>query len=822
MSYRGSIGVGIAMLSTALLSCELLLTRIFSVVIWYHFAFFAISVALFGTGAAAIVVHLGQRRVAEARTSLALTISCIALGWVIFGLDHFLIHFPPDWFGTSAPTFFPTLTGRLLLVFAATAAPFFVGGLAISLAMTRYARHIHRLYFWDLLGAGLGCVIVIPLLSWLGGPLALVVSAVLALLSALPFATTTERPRRLSAIALVSVGLFGLGAATSPTTGALEIRVAKGVRLSDVRPELNLWNSFSMVTVLPATGFVGWGLSPNYRGPIPPQKTLVIDMNALTTLTRFDGDLESIRYATFDLSAMVYRIRPAPRRVCVVGAGGGKDVLAALAAGAEKVTAVEINPLIVEDVVRGKYREFTGDLYGRPDVEAVVDDGRGFLRRTSERFDVVLLSMVDTSAATAAGAYTLTENSLYTSDALSDFLDRLTPDGILEVSTASLPELSVGARLVAVARQAVLAHGGDPSRAVAVLRSPWLGTSEAILNAVLVKPSGLSDAEVATLDKAARQLGFSVAYLPGRPLASPSPEVGWMHQILGERDDAALGARMRSWPMDVSAVDDDRPFFFYQNWLADFPRALITTKRQHLFGNGLVILAKVVVIAAAMVLAFLLLPLVFARRRLRQSGTGLAADLSFVACLGAGFMFLEIGLLQRFSLYLGQPTHTLAVVLFVLLVAGGVGSRSYPRWAARRGAASLSWLLFAVAAGSAAMALLTPSLLSHTVVWGSGPRAALTALLIAPLGWLMGAPLPTALRSVADRSAERIPWLWSINSATSVLGGILATLTSLHAGITVTFLVGGGFYLGALALWGRVAPARPAADIEPDGAISSS
>ena len=213
----------------------------------------------------------------------------------------------------------------------------------------------------------------------------------------------------------VAIGAF------ASASGSLSVKIAKQIDLRRYPPEFDAWNSFSQVTVLPVSHFSGWGRSPAYHGAPAQQKSLYIDLGAMTTLTRFDGSFDSVEYALYDLSAFVFRARPSPDEVCIIGAGGGKDVLAALAAGSHRVTAVEINSLIVDGVMRGKFREFTGGLYSRPDVEVHVEDGRSFVRRTSRRFDVLQLSMVDTSAATAAGAFALTENSLYTTDAFADF-----------------------------------------------------------------------------------------------------------------------------------------------------------------------------------------------------------------------------------------------------------------------------------------------------------------------------------------------------------------------------------------------------------------
>ncbi len=806
--YTRDVGIGVGLLSAALMSTELVLTRIFSVVLWYHFAFFVISVALFGSAAAALFVHLRQPKLAPERTGDHLALASSVLALVIVGVDIALIHLTPDWFGG---TIFTRLTWKLLGLFIMAAAPFFAGGFAIALAMMRHAKSAHDLYFWDLFGAGAACLLVIPLLGAFGGPRAMLGCALLATGAAVLFARGAQSKKRSFTIASVAAGLVIAVAALDPSLGLLRIRVAKGINMDPALIEFNEWNSFSMVTVGPGAGFRGWGVSPKYQGDIPEQKTLVIDLNAMTTITRFDGSLEGAQFTSHDLSAVVYRSRPSPEDVCIIGAGGGKDVLAALAAGAKAVTAVEINPLIVEKVVRGQYKEYSGGLYDRPDVHVVVDDGRSFVRGTDQRFDVLLLSMVDTSAATAAGAYALTENSLYTVDAFNDFFGALKPGGVFTVSSVTLPGLAVGARLASIARTALVARGSDPARSVIVVATPWMGLGDATMYDFLIKPDGFTDAEVEKLATQVDELGFRRVYFPGR--GEPVDfESAMMHVALRQTDSAKFQEQLERWPIDISPTTDDRPFFFYQNRLRDMFRAMFSFEQTHLFGNGLAIVAKVVAVATLLVGAFLLVPLFFGRREVRAGRGSPAADLGYVACLGLGFMFVEIAFLQRFAFYLGQPVYTLAVVLFTLLIGGSFGSRwlasgDLPALGKRVPRAILALVGYAVVLGTVSGAVFEATRALPTTA-----RALVAAVMLLPMGMLLGVPFPAGLRAIGERAGTRIPWLWSINGAMSVLASTLATVVALHAGITMSLWVGLAIYLVALALCRTVFAPEPASE----------
>lgn len=799
-----SVSLGVGLTSLALMHTQIVLTRIFSVVVWYHFAFFAISVALLGLSASAIAVQIAAPRLGRERTPLVLAVTALTFAASIPLLGVLVLRATPDWFGAGLQASITTFTPKLLAVFLATTLPFFVGGFAISLALSAWPRAIHRNYAYDLGGAALACALVIPVLDHLGGPKALLVSSAFAALSAPAFAlasTATARARAVTRAAVAGALVVGAGVLGS-TASAFEVRVAKGIDLSNMVPEFSRWNSFSLVTVFPSWNFHGWGTSPVFPLPVPDQRALVIDMNAFTPLLAFDGDFTKVAFTRFDLSAFAFTLHPHLERTCIVGAGGGKDVIASLAAGARHVTAVEVNPLIATDVMRGSYAGFTGRLYDRPDVTLVVEDGRSFLRRSSERCDVILISMVDTSAATAAGAYALAENTLYTAEAFGDFLDHLAPGGIFTVSSISLEGLAAGARFAAVARAALAARGMEASDRVAVVQTPWLAMgSGATMNNVLVKPSGFSDTERKALTETVQRLGFRTAYAPGEPApAAGAPELTWIHETLVEKDETALAQARETWPLDVSPIDDDRPYFFYQNRLRNAFSALASRGDTHLFGNGLVVLLKVLVAATLMVVACIVGPLFWMRRKTAARAPLARWDLLFVACLGLGYMFVEIGLIQRFLPYLGTPTHALTAVLLVLLLAGGAGARFFGDASTR----VKQRLFFALVAYAAVVAFLFPHVAHATQGLTLGARAIIVAICLAPLGTMMGVPLPSGLAAMRARDESRIPWLWGVNGATSVLGSVVATLGSMHAGISALLAAGIALYGAVALIWPKL------------------
>lgn len=794
-----AVGVGIALISACLLMAEVALTRVFSVTIWYHFAFLAISVALFGTGAAAVGLYVAQNRLDPERTGRDLGLSSLVLSGVILVSELVLLQVSSGWSSSLLGE-----TGKLLTIFCASSAPFLVGGFTVGLAMTRHSANIHALYFWDLLGAALGCLLVIPAMDAVDAPRVLAATAVLAAVAGAALSTSSPGSgwkvgtKAGAGLAVAVLALVVLA------PGVFRVRHAKGERIEDRHPEFTRWNSYSMVSVMPDEHFRGWGMSPRFAGKIPEQKSVFIDLNAMTTLTRFDGDFDKVRHGLHDATAFVHTVRPAAPSVCVIGAGAGKDVLAALTSGAKHVTAAELNPLIAEGVVRGAYRDFDGGLYDRADVTLRLGDGRATVRAATEKFDLVHLSMVDTSASTAAGAYVLSENSLYTIEAFRDYLEHLTPGGMLSVSSVSLPGLAVGERLVALARASAQATGGDPASSVLVISTPWLALPSATLFNVIVKRGAFTPDELARAHAGADRMGFRLAYVPGRA-PGPGPEAV-MALILTSTDEKALQAAMDTWPVDVSATTDDRPFFFYQNRMRDLASLMVPSSATmpFPFGNGLFILAKVLLVSLVMVGACIVLPLVIAARR-EQGATGRARDIAYVTLLGVGFMAVEIAMVHRVTLYLGRPSDGLAVVLFVLLSGGAVGSaRSAVSDPVVRRKRLLGVLIALVVYLSLAFQSgLFVRVLDHTGAWAIGVRIAIACAFLAPLGVLLGVALPTWLAGVSVRAPARIPWLWGVNGATSVLGSVLATLVAMHAGISGSLWLGVGAYAMALVLAAR-------------------
>jgi spermidine synthase len=780
---------GVSLVSAALLMTELALTRIFSVTMYYHFAFLAISIALFGLSASGVYVFLTRRLLA--RWSAGHVLATHALAYAVLTTASLAVLLR---LRVGLNYSFHNLV-LMLAIYALAALPFFAGGSVLSLAVSRLSARINLVYAADLGGAALGCLLLLPMLNGLGAPGVIFATAVLGALAACCFAPAGGRRRFVSAAALIVALAVAAHAAGLVTFDVSNTKGHVGDRIL-----FSKWNSFSRVAVYDRQ-HGDWSLSPRYKGPIPATRFMDIDSAASTPILNFRGNLADANYLRYELTALAYRLKEpaagrgskAPFTALVIGPGGGRDLLSALVFGASHVDGVEINPIIARDVMLGQFRDFSGNLYQDPRVTVYVEDGRSFVRRSDAKYDVIQASLVDTWAATAAGAYTLTENTLYTVEAFNDYLDHLNDDGVLTVTRWVFD----GLRLVSLAQEACARRGWDAAKRLAIVQQGRVAT-------FLLKKSPLTEAEIGTLRAAARELEFDILYLPASEgsVTADLPRGADPSQEPGPADYARLIlARDRqafydSYPLDIRPTTDDRPFFFHTTKLKD--QTSVAFGRAMLFGNGLSALMTLMAISGVLVLLFVLGPLAVTGRDLL--GSRWMGWLLYFGLLGAGFMLIEVALLQRFVLLLGHPVYSLTVTLFSLLVGGGLGSflsRHFPD-------AALQRRLLAVLAGLVVVAVFgvvaLPALIAAGIGLPLAARIAATAALLIPAGVLMGVPLPAGVRMLSARRPELIPWVWAINGALSVVGATVAVFIAMNWGFSVTLLVGAGCYVLAASV----------------------
>jgi hypothetical protein len=649
---------GLFLVSFATLCFEILLTRIFSVTLWYHFAFIAVSVAMFGMTAGALAVYLRPAWFPAERTAAAMGWSAAGFGLTLAAsvLAHLALP-------TSSPL-------RLSVTYAVTVVPFFFSGVCVCLALTRYPAAANRLYAVDLAGAALGCGGYVALLSVMDGISAVFATAALAVAAGFVFLPGDRKAQRQACAVLLAFACLITAASNVAFLQKQPLVRFAWVKVGpEYPPVFERWNAFSRITVhkdAPDTPVL-WGASPALQaGRTVNQAWLRMDALAGTVLTEFKGDLREVDYLRYDITNVAHHLRPGGRTL-VLGAGGGRDVLSALVFGAPQVVAVEINGVIL-DTVNRRFGDFTGHLDRLPGVTFVHDEARSWVQRSSDRFDVIQASWIDTWAATAAGALALTENSLYTLEAWQSFLDRLSPRGLLTFTRAyEENDPREAARLASLARSALAARGvAEPGRHLMLVVNRNLHGAPVRGNAtIVVSASPYTPADVARMRSICDRLGFRLAVARG--LRDQAEPVLWA-AATGE----GLEELRKAWLYRLDAPTDDRPFFFN---LLSLTRLPDLSPPQGMDGQATALrsLLGLLLTVAVLSLACIAAPLAVAARTLRpeQAERPLAA---YFAAIGLGFMFVELALLQRLSLFLGNPAYGIGVALFSLLLASGAGS----------------------------------------------------------------------------------------------------------------------------------------------------
>ncbi len=783
--------LGIFLVSMSALTMEVVLTRIFSVTMWYHFAFLAISLALMGSAVAGVVLYFFPSLTQPDRAQRWIGIAALALALSVplTFLIYLRIPFRVNLNRTSLPL---DQALWLALIYVDLMVPFFLSGLILSLALSAWSEVAGRVYWADLSGAALGCLFSILILQNLGGAGAVLAVGALAALAGLVLMSGGEaeggRPRwlRIGGAALVLLTLAGL-AWSNIQSPWLEITVNK---TGGEEPErvYERWNAYSRVTVYPAVGWPHtWGLSSQYDGSFLGHALMLIDAIAGTPIQEFHGDFNQVAFLQYDLPSFVYHLIDQPE-VLVIGPGGGRDVLAALASGAPHVTAVEVNPAVIE-AVRGPFAEYAGHVYDRPDVEVAVNDARGYIARSPHRYDVIQASLIDTWAAGGSGAFALSENSLYTVDAFEDYFDHLTEDGIVTISRWYLPQRPAETMRLLSTGMAALERIGlaEPERCVAVVSLPAPQISTEGLATVLFKRTPFTEAEMARIQQVAEEMDFAILWLPDDAF-TPTEEVG---AFVAAADRSTVIAE---YPLDISPATDDRPFFFNLVRFGDLLDTSLSASGVYRTSmEAILILGIVLGVTALLGVLFVLLPLGLGARH-RELARPPAGLLAYFACLGIGFMVVEIPLIQRLTVYLGRPVYSLAIVLFSLLLSSGLGSLWIDQRARGEGTPPLTRIFTLLMALIGLHAVVVPWLLQGTVGWPLGARLAVTGALLAPLGFLMGMPFPMGMRWAGLQKPGVVPWLWGVNGVTSVMGSAMGIALAIHIGFRAVLLIGAGIY----------------------------
>ena len=831
---RSVLLAGTALASFGSLLLEVALTRLFSVVLYYNFAFLAISLAMLGLGAGGVFSYLRRDWLAQWNLrKLASVICALNSAAVLFSL----------WTALCTPVLLEFELGnmlRLSAIYFSASIPFFFTGLLFSLVFARESKTVSFLYSADLIGGSLACLAVVPFLNKLGAPNAVICAALATALAAVIWSDT--KVQLAISAGMVVVLLSALAANHSQTF--IDVVFEKGTKDRYLFAEFAKWNAISRVEVRG-----GWDEHDKWAD---------IDADASTLIASADpADPKSISYVEkwAPSSTLLDVLRPTGK-YAIIGPGGGIDVLGAVVSGSKSVTGIEINPLIANTIVRERYADYTHHLYELPQVHIHVSEGRSWIRSSQEKFDVVQMTLVDTWASTSAGAFALSENNLYTVESFREYFDHLEPDGMLAITRWEFQQPREALRVVSEAIEVLRQSGIEDVRGHFIIVSNGRLDEAGRRVTVLVKKSAFTVEEERTvLTKVQSIANLYPVYTPivyGRPgknekcgtsalatagagcieqglaqlaetrsLAGKTTEpfqqlinLRW-HMVVGGVDVSPRANFIRDYPFDITSSTDNAPYFFFTLSSGSVLRALFTRNHEASIdwknNLGLVVLGAMLVISIVAVAGFLVVPLALHKAANKPRITPL---LYFVA-VGLGFIVIEIALIQRFVLFLGHPTYAMTVVVFLMLLSGGVGS--FASKYLLNGTSRVRGVLGAIIGIVTVYSLSLQKILGALVGLPFAEKLLLSAMLLIPLGFLMGMPFPAGLREIAGRYAasatkstasheSTIEWAWAMNAASSVLGSVLAIVLALHFGLNATmgFAAGGYFVAGALTLlWHR-------------------
>ncbi|MGE5839341.1 MAG: SAM-dependent methyltransferase [Deltaproteobacteria bacterium] len=791
--------------SASVLAYEILLMRFLSISFWTHFAYMVISLALLGFGASGSFLFLLSGRVyrnmdawlvllaAGASLSFPLALS-LANG---IGLDPLqLVWQNEEWL-------------RMFCTYLAMAVPFLLSGGIVGIILSAAGREVPKLYASDLLGAGFGSMAVVPTL-YLGPPWMLLPLLSTALLAGAGWCCLRTPWGAKGILALPVTGTLVLACyVLLPPVPELHHTKALPMTLSfpDARVEAERVGPLGMIHVVGSSLIREVpGLSLNYglegKGEaLPKQKMIFSDGDALGTISRFKGSLKELEHLDFTGMALPYHVRE-QKKVLVVGAGGGTDVLLALKEKASNITALETNAQVAE-LMTGPFADFSGHLYSKPEVRLLIREARQFLHGTDDRFDLIQLSLLDSFGGSAAGLYSSAESYLYTAEAFGLYLSRLSDTGMLAVTRwLKLPprdSLRVFSTALAALQETGISR--KPQEHVFLIRS-WKTST------LLMSRSPFTEEEIERATRFCDERSFDVDYYAGMR-ESRANRYDVQQEAYSFKGATALAGSesesfLKSYLFDVSPTTDDRPYFsHFFRW--DKAWSLLQQLRREFLpfvetGYVLVLATLVQAVIAGVVL--ILLPLlglgrVAARREGSLRARAVPGTLLYFGSIGLAFMLLEMALLPKYTLLLAHPIYSTAVVLGTVLVFAGVGSLSVRRL----GTKSLWVAVAGVCAWVLTQALAEQRLFAWALGLPFGARLILTVIFVGALSFFLGWPFPVALRETSERLPSLVPWAWGINGCASVIGAVLGKMISMSLGLQVTMGIAALLYVVAAGVF---------------------
>ncbi|MFP4081799.1 MAG: hypothetical protein ACLFVG_03465 [Candidatus Aminicenantes bacterium] len=788
---------GIFLISSATLCLEISLTRYFSISQQYHFAFWVVSIAFLGYGASGSFLALLKNLKSFDQNNFLSTTS------LLFSMTILL-----SFLGCNAVPFdFINLAWNkdqiylVLLYYFLLSVPFFFAGLTISFAIARLPVFVNKIYFSDLLGAGMGTLLSLFVFLPQGDRGVMILISLLALGASFLFSMNRSLIFRLSVFALAAAeaGLF----ICSPSWLSFRISPFKDLPVALKYPHAQLrftkWNAISRIDVLesPAVRYAP-GLSLLYQQPLPDQLGLTTDGGELTAITRFsDSHQNSLRFLSFLPSSLAYSFVNNPRTL-IIDPKGGVDVLAAVAFHAPSIKIVESNPLIV-NILHDHLASFSGHLYQRKNIQVTTAFNRAAIQKEKKKYDLIVFSLSGVFGSSSTGLYGFGENYLYTLDSFEQILNRMSPQGIVSMSFYLLPPPRQEIRILATWIEALKRRGINPVSHLAAIRS-W-GTIS-----YFIKKSPFLEEDIQKLKNFVDKRLFDLVYYPGIKAEEANLHNRFQSPLYYDLTQKLLTSANRKdfyedYLFDIRPVTDDSPFFynfFKINKLKSTYKAFGRKWLPFLRGEFLVFLLLLQSVLTAFVL--IVLPLLVSRKK-SPGKKSLPQVFFYFGLIGLAFMFVEITFIQKFILFLGHPLYSVSVIIASLLISSGLGSLFSKKLLGQKLKRNLAGALFLCAGLIFVYLLLIPLFYQNFMGASLLPKIILTFSAVFPLGFLMGFPFPSGIRLLEQGKKQIIPWAWATNAFSSVVNSVSALMIAFWGGYNlVLMLAAGGYFLAVLFL----------------------
>ncbi|MCK5110591.1 MAG: methyltransferase domain-containing protein [Arcobacteraceae bacterium] len=785
----------IALTSAGALGYEILLMKLFSIIQWHHFAYMIISLALLGYGASGTFLALFQQRLLK-HFPHAYISNLFLFG--ISSISCFLvaqqISFNPlEMFWDYKQMFW------LFFIYLLLTLPFFFAANGIGLALMRYKTDISRLYRADMIGAGLGSLGILGLLYLFFPTSILQIVASIGVVAAAIGLKELNIGSKKVFLLFFTVSAFLLFLPNK----AVELKLSQYKDLSQIlrikgAKTIDEFSSpFGTLTIVENNQipfrYVP-GLSLACLTPPPSQLAVFTNGDGMSVLTKYPNSLKKLSYLDYQTSALAYHLRKL-NNVLIIGAGGGSDILQALYHNTKKIDAVELNPQMVE-IVKNKYSDFTGNIYSLKNVNIYTAEAREFITSAKEKYDLIQMSMVDSSGASSSGLQSISENYLYTVQSLQNAIDTLSPNGYLSISRwLKLPAKDT-LKLFAMALEALEQKGvKEPQKHLMLLRG-WQTST------LIIKNSHFDKNEIKNLISFGDKRFFDRAYYYGMDISEANrfnileqPFVyNSVKAILENKEEF-----YESYKFDIRPAYDNKPYFYhYFKW--DTLSEIISLKDQgslHLLEWGYLILIASFFQAVVASIVLILLPLFKYKKTLKKEEGAAKKDvLIYFFSLGVGFLFIEIYFIQKFILFLSHPIITIAVVLSSFLVFAGLGSGYSKSLSSKKGfKVTANYGVVGIFIFGGIYALTLDTIFTYLITQPEIVKIVFSIILIAPLAFAMGIPFPMGLSQIGKDSPQLIPWGWGVNGCASVISAIGAGLISIHFGFGAVIIIALAFYM---------------------------